>query len=104
MKQITTDQGVQVTPDRIKPNSVIEINYSGLLAQSGAEDVYVHCGSSEMFEWRDVQDVKMSKHGNNSFSANVLVQEGKAFNLCFRDGSQNWDNNAGSNYSFKIVE
>lgn len=104
MKHITTEQGVQITPDKVKQNSVIEVSYSGLLAQSGADEVYVHCGSSEMFEWQDVQDVKMTRQGNNSFSANVLVQEGKAFNVCFRDSSNNWDNNSGANYSFKISE
>ncbi|MFZ5351529.1 MAG: carbohydrate-binding protein [Bacillota bacterium] len=104
MKHITTDQGVQINTDRIKPNNVVEITYKGLLAQSGADEVYLHCGSSETREWNDIQDIRMTKLSPDLFKAHALVQDGTVFNICFRDSAQNWDNNSGSNYSFTITE
>lgn len=97
-------QGIRVEPDKVKTNSVVEVTYNGLLAQSGADEVYLHCGSSYTDAWHDIQDIKMSKKTNDAFTANVLIQDGSTFNICFRDSSDNWDNNSGSNYIFQITE
>lgn len=100
----TCDLGIQVEPDKVRTHSVVEVNYNGILAQSGADEVYIHCGSSYTNDWHDVQDVKMTKKTGDTFTANILVQDGSTFNLCFRDSSNNWDNNSGENYTFKIID
>ncbi len=104
MKHITTEQGIQINTDRIKPSNVVEVTYKGLLAQSGADDVFLHCGSSDLNEWKDVQDIRMVKVSEDQFKAQALIQDGTFFNVCFRDNAQNWDNNAGSNYIFTILD
>lgn len=104
MKHITTEQGIQINTDKIAPKNVVEVTYKGLLAKSGADEVYLHCGSSFQNEWRDVQDIKMVQVNDDLFKAEALVQDGTAFNVCFHDNAQNWDNNCGTNYSFSIIE
>ncbi len=104
MKHITTGHGVQINTDSLKPKNIVEITYKGLLAQSGADEVYMRCGSSYTKDWNDIQDIRMTKVGEDAFRAQTLVQDGTVFNLCFRDSAQNWDNNSGSNYSFTILQ
>ena len=36
------------------------VSYSGLLAQSGATEVFLHCGEGPG-EWRNVRDIPMEK-------------------------------------------
>ena len=102
MKYSTAEQGIKLNTDIVKARDVVEITYKGILAQSDTSDVYLHCGSSDIKNWNDIQDIKMTKNSDNTFTASVLVQEGSTFNMCFRDGSNNWDNNSGSNYSLQI--
>ena len=104
MKQTANNQCVKLNTEIIKPKDVVEITYKGILAQSGAEAVYIHCGSSDIKNWKDIQDVKMTKNSDNTFSASILIQEGTTFNMCFRDSANNWDNNSGSNYSLVIED
>ena len=38
----------------------------------------------------------------DGFSVELEVLEGDTLELCFKDSANNWDNNSGNNYSFKI--
>lgn len=102
MKFVKPDAGIHVNPAKIRPNSTIEVSYDGLLAQSGAQEVYVHCGTAYLKDWTDIQDIKMTKNLNGTFSAAVPISEGNTLNLCFHDNAYNWDNNSGNNYSYHI--
>lgn len=102
MQFMMPDSGVHVTPSELRANRNVELVYNGLLAESGAEEVYAHCGASYLADWTNIQDIKMNKNSNGSFSAHIRIPEGNAFHVCFHDNASNWDNNSGSNYSFRI--
>jgi hypothetical protein len=103
MKHSITCAGVHVTPSTIRAHHTVEVSYEGLLAKSGAQDVFVHCGISDRgTAWKNVKDVKMQKSIDGSFSADIPIVDGDRLNICFRDSADNWDNNEGHNYTFSI--
>jgi hypothetical protein len=104
MKYGNPDPGVHVPTEKIKANSTVEVTYDGLLARSGAQEVYIHCGSSYLKDWTDIHDMKMNKNQNGTFSTIIPIQNGNTFHICFHDNASNWDNNSGSNYSFMILD
>ncbi len=96
------DTGVHINTSIIYPNNTVEISYAGLLTQNGAEEIYVHFGSSYLEDWANINDIKMIKNPNGAFSADIVIPVGNKLNICFKDSSQNWDNNNGNNYVYDI--
>lgn len=90
------DNGVHFT--KVSDN-MATIKYDGLLARSGADDVYTVVGYGSNNQWEDVQYIRMNRFGN-SFHADVSTNPGKNVNLAFKDSAENWDNNCGMNYTF----
>lgn len=93
--------GVVVDPTPITSGEEITILYDGLLAASGATQVYLHVGYGGAREWRNVQDYRMSRTGWGWVKTLEMPDEDR-FNFCFHDGYGNWDNNNGINWSFQI--
>ncbi|SMB81409.1 Starch/carbohydrate-binding module (family 53) [Desulfonispora thiosulfatigenes DSM 11270] len=94
--------GIFVTPREVKANKVVKLTYEGELVQSGADEIYVHCGVTNYSDsWENVKDYKM-KRKNNRFYSDITVPNGSKLNLCFRDSADNWDNNNGANYSLDL--
>ena len=85
--------------DKLIENSNVKISYTGEFFQNGSEEVFLHYGFGE--NWDYVNDVKMEKT-ELGFQAEINLLEGETFNLCFKNGSNNWDNNNGQNYIFPI--
>ncbi len=77
-----------------------KINYSGLLAKSGAQEISGVYGFGSNQTWEDVSQLTMNKESEGSFSAVIPVEQGKNVNLAFKDSVENWDNNSGMNYTF----
>lgn len=103
MKHFNEPKGIHISPTTAKPHHNIVVAYDGLLVQSGADEVYVHCGSSDRTtNWNNIQDVPMRKHSDGTFSADVYVPDGERLNICFHDNADNWDNNNWHNYSVPI--
>lgn len=75
------------------------IKYDGLLAKSGAEDVYTVVGYGSNNSWENIQTIRMNRFGN-SFHADVPTMHGMNINVVFKDSAENWDNNNGTNYTF----
>lgn len=94
-------QGVVVDPTPITAGEEITVLYYGLLAKSGAQQVYLHTGYGDAREWRDVSDLKMSRTGWG-WVKTLEMPDFTRFNFCFRDSADNWDNNNGINWSFEI--
>ncbi len=92
-------QGVQVKP-MTQDGREIRIRYSGRLDQSGANQVWMHAGTGEAEKWSDSKDYLMEKT-SDGWEHTVDVK-GNQFNFCFRDDAQNWDNNNGSNWIYRI--
>lgn len=87
--------GITVTPASFSSGDKIKVTYTGLLSQSGADEVYAHIGWGD--SWENVNDIKMSKT-KTGFSTTITAYN-SALNLCFKDTCDNWDNNNGNNYT-----
>lgn len=95
------DTRVDVQPDKINAGSKVRINYNGLLAKSGAEKIYLHAGISKGKDWRNVRDIEMH-HSGEGWTTELEVKNADKLNFCFKDSANNWDNNNGHNWSYKI--
>ncbi len=94
-------QGVVVDPTPITAGEEITVLYYGLLARSGADQVFMRVGYGDAGDWRDVKDLKMSRTGWG-WVKTLEMPDDSRFNFCFRDSADNWDNNNGMNWSFEI--
>lgn len=94
------ERGVHVKPLTPDGND-ISIMYNGLLAKSGAQQVYLHCGYGDPLQWRKVEDYRMQKLPD-SWKKTFNVEEGLV-TFCFHDSSDNWDNNNGHNWNYKTI-
>lgn len=93
------------------PKSVgdrVVFKYHGMLAESGADQIWLHTGynvwhhpGSGTGQWENVYDYKMSKVGDEWEATVEIVREGQ-FNFCFKDSANNWDNNNGLNWSYRV--
>ncbi len=95
-----TQQGLLVDPVPTRPGDKATICYKGILAQSGADQIYLHAGYGPQ-AWHDVQDLKMYR-SPRGWEATVDVKHEGQFNFCFKDSANNWDNNYGLNWIYLI--
>jgi len=93
--------GIFMEPVPITLGDEVKIRYKGLLAQAGANKVYLHLGYGNN-EWKNVEDIPMRKLRDGSWSAKVRVNDPSSLNFCFRDDAQNWDNNYGKNWTYQV--
>lgn len=93
------DSGISVTPTILNKGDTAHVRYQGLLANSGAEKVYVYVGYGG--NWERAIDYKMVRTPNG-FEAQVPVSAQNGLIICFHDNANNWDNNSGQNYSFEV--
>ncbi|MBM7854987.1 hypothetical protein JOC37_001369 [Desulfohalotomaculum tongense] len=94
--------GVVVDPVPITAGEEIVVFYNGLLADSGADSVYLHYGFGDSTRWHGVQDLRMAKTGFGFVKTLRMPEISGRFNFCFHDSAHNWDNNNGVNWSFEI--
>jgi len=90
------NNGLTINPSSFTSGDKIKLTYNGLLSQCGASEVFAHIGWGDT--WEDVNDIKMSKT-KSGFTATITVDKSAVLNVCFKDASNNWDNNNGYNYS-----
>jgi hypothetical protein len=88
-----------VTFEKLSENQA-RINYSGLLATSGAQDITGVFGFGSNQKWEDVASMTFKKDPDGAFVAVLPVEQGKNINVAFKDSAENWDNNSGMNYTF----
>jgi hypothetical protein len=93
-------QGVQVKP-LTQDGKQIRIRYNGLLNQSGADQVFLHGGFGDDNQWQDVKDYLMEKT-SEGWEQTINIQD-RQLNFCFRDNADNWDNNNGVNWIYRIT-
>lgn len=97
--RIYPENGISIKPYPARRGDKVVIKYDGLLAKSGADQVYLHVGYGPEERWHDVQDIPMTRD-EDGWSCFVVPQYNK-INFCFHDSAQNWDNNKGQNWSIK---
>lgn len=88
-----------VTFEKLSENQA-RINYSGLLAKSGAQDITGVFGFGSNQNWENVSSMTFKKDPDGTFVAVLPVEQGKNINVAFKDSAENWDNNSGMNYTF----
>lgn len=93
-------QGVQVKP-LTEDGKEVSILYNGLLAQPETGQIYLHCGFGDINEWTDVSDHPMKLQAGG-WEKTLRVEKGNNLNFCFKDGMNNWDNNNGANWLYRI--
>ena len=85
--------------DKLVENSNVKISYTGKFFQDGSEDVFIHYGFG--INWDNLNEIKMEKT-DLGFQAELALAEGDSFNICFKNGNNEWDNNDGVNYVFNL--
>lgn len=93
-------RGVQVkslTPD----GSDVTIIYNGLLDKSGANKVFLHAGFGDPMQWKIVDDYRMQRTPEG-WKKTFNVEDNQV-TFCFHDTANNWDNNNGYNWTYKVV-
>lgn len=92
--------GFSISPVPSKTGETVKIRYHGLLAGSGADQVFLHTGYGTG-PWQSIYDYRMDKVGNE-WKKNIKIDREGQFNFCFKDSADNWDNNNGLNWSYTI--
>ena len=85
--------------DKLIENSIVKISYTGKLFQDESEEVFVHYGFGN--SWNNLNEIKMEKT-ELGFQTEIELISSETLNLCFRNSSNEWDNNDGQNYVFPI--
>jgi hypothetical protein len=91
-----TPKGVEVRPAGFNEVNII---YNGLLAKSGADQVYLHCGFGDPKNWQNVSTIKMERT-QRGWESTLRMQNG-LMSFCFKDSANNWDNNNGYNWTVR---
>lgn len=85
--------------DKLIANSTIKISYAGRFFEDHSESVTLHYGFDS--DWKEPHDIPMTKT-ELGFQAEVELKEMSTFNFCLKNEHNEWDNNNGENYVFKI--
>jgi hypothetical protein len=92
---------IVVEPVPVTPGEELRIRYNGLLAESGAESVYLHYGYGTAKSWHDISSIPMQKM-HEGFETRFRVENHEGLHFCFKDCAENWDNNHGRNWTYTI--
>lgn len=85
--------------DRLTSNTTIKISYTGKFFQDGSENVYIrYCFDSN---WEDFIEAEMVKT-ELGFQIEINLIDKNTFDFCIKNQKDEWDNNDGNNYIFKI--
>ena len=85
--------------DRLTPNTVVKISYTGKLFQNNSEDITIRYGFGP--EWEDSKEEQMIKT-ELGYQIEIELLDKETFNFCLKNENDEWDNNNGENYVFNI--
>lgn len=85
--------------DRLTPNTVVKISYTGKFFQDDSQEVTIHYGFGE--NWEGTTDELMTKT-DLGYQIEIELQDEPTFNFCIKNDKDEWDNNDGQNYVFNI--
>ena len=85
--------------DRLTPNTVVKISYTGKFFQDDSQEVTIHYGFGE--NWEETTDELMTKT-ELGYQIEIELQYEPTFNFCIKNDKDEWDNNDGQNYVFNI--
>ena len=93
--------GVSVAPTPITYGDHVTVIYNGLLADQGADQVWLHAGYGGHLDWQNISDYPMLSTGRG-WERTFQVTNDTRLNFCFKDSASNWDNNTGINWSMEV--
>ncbi|WP_018248409.1 carbohydrate-binding protein [Orenia marismortui] len=94
---------IKVDPFPIKGGDKVKIEYDGMLAQNGADQIYLHAEMVNHQDMKDIRDIRMYEKQGIWTTEVDIPQEYEEFNLSFKDSANNLDNNYGDNWTYTIV-
>lgn len=94
------DDRIAIEPFPVRKGQSVNIAYRGLLAKSGADQVYLHYGHDG---WQSPVTIAMSWQPDGSAVATLPCNAQREINFCFKDSANNWDNNSGWNWKCDVV-
>jgi len=89
---------IELYPESPRRGEKVSITYKGLLAQDGADYVWLHYGYDN---WQNISTREMEKQGGN-FNCKINAEGRRSVDFCFKDSADHWDNNTGKNWSCTI--
>ena len=97
------NEKVYFDTEKLIEGRTAKLTYKGDLATSTANEIYVHYGFGLL--WENIQEIKLDKIDENKYETEIsLAPSYDSINFCFRDDSNNWDNNEAKNYSADIAK
>ncbi len=94
-----SNSGVRLTEIK-ETQDMLKLSYNGLLAKSGAMEIYSVIGYGDNQNWENTTYFPMKRVDSQSFELIFPSRRSGNINIAFKDGIENWDNNSGKNYSF----
>lgn len=85
--------------DRLTSGSTVKISYIGKFFQDQSKNVYIRYGFGE--GWENSTEAEMVKT-ELGYQIEVELLDKETFNFCIKNENDEWDNNNGENYIFKI--
>lgn len=82
--------------------SKVQVTYNGLLANSGAQEVYAVIGFGDNNNWKNVSTFPMKSKNRQMYEISIPSKDAGQINVAFKDSADNWDNNSGKNYSYYV--
>ena len=85
--------------DKLTPNTIIKISYTGRFFQDNSEKVFIRYGFGE--NWDNLNELEMTP-SELGFQIEIQLLDNSSFNFCLKNNNYEWDNNNGQNYVFTI--
>ncbi len=80
----------------------VKLVYDGLLAQSGATQVYAVVNTRDEKHLLSTSTYPMKGTNQKTFELSIPASTKTLINVAFKDSASNWDNNSGQDYSYYI--
>jgi len=91
-----TQSGVQLED----VTNTLRLTYRGFLAKEGSQEIYSVIGYGDNNNWQNVEYYPMHKLDDQTFEVLFPLKTHGNINIAFKNESEVWDNNSGSNYVF----
>lgn len=85
--------------DKLVENTNVKVSYTGKFYQGDNDKVFIHYGYGK--NWDNIQEVEMKKT-DLGYQTELNLAGNETINFCFKNQSNEWDNNYGKNYIFNI--
>lgn len=93
--------GIIFDKNELKQNSFVKLTYTGFLSKNPTSKLFAHIGFGS--NWDNIVDLEMKKSGIGYELIIQLPSNFDSINIAFVNNKNEWDNNFGNDFSFKLV-